>query len=232
MQDLPENDRARAPSRRRLRSFLLVLPAVAFVALLAYGLKQAGPSAIAPGRPGPEFDLPTLDGETLSSDELEGHPVVVNFWASWCGPCREEAPVLERVWRRYRDEGVIFLGVNLRDAESDARAFVEEFDITYPIVRDVDLDLERAFALTGLPETFFLDHRWEFVGSLSGGRESREQGTVILGAVSEEALVDQVEILLRRARSASSAAEGGGAAFAAENGRWPRHRDSRRGPPR
>lgn len=195
--DAPGPPRGRAG--RVLRAAAFVVPALAFVALLAFALQKAGPSSIAAGTLGPEFDLPTLDGSRLSSDELRGHPVVVNFWASWCTPCRDEAPVLERVWRRYRDEGVIFLGVNLRDSESDARAFVEDFGITYPVVRDDDLELERAFALTGLPETFFLDHEWRFIASLSGSRQSREQGTVILGAVSEQALIDQVEILVRRA---------------------------------
>lgn len=190
---------SRSPVRQAARVAAFVVPAIAFVGLLAFALQKAGPSTIAPGMSGPEFVLPTLDGGSLSSEDLRGRPVVVNFWASWCAPCREEAPALERVWRRHRDDGVLFLGVNLRDSASDAAGFVEEFDITYPIVRDVDLELERAFALTGLPETFFLDHEWTFVASLSGARETREQGTVILGAVSEEALADQVEILIRRA---------------------------------
>jgi cytochrome c biogenesis protein CcmG/thiol:disulfide interchange protein DsbE len=154
------------------------------------------------GETAPEFELPTLSGDTLSSDDLKGHPVVVNFWASWCLPCREEAPLLERTWRKYRDEGVIFLGVNIKDAESDAKAFVDEFDITYPMVRDLDQELTRAFGVRGLPETFFVDHEWRFVGTESGTERGQQQGTVILGAITEDQLLTNVDILVRRAAGA------------------------------
>nr|MBA3430286.1 TlpA family protein disulfide reductase [Actinomycetota bacterium] len=151
------------------------------------------------GSPAPEFELPKLDGGSLSSRELKGHPVVLNFWASWCIPCREEAPVLERTWRAYRDQGVIFVGVNIRDAESSAKEFVDEFNITYPVVRDVNLELERELGLTGLPETYFIDDEWRFVSNVSGAGQGRQQGSVILGAISEEQLVTNVETLIRRA---------------------------------
>lgn len=183
-----------------LRRVLLVLtPAVAFVAVLALGLEKSTPSSIDTGSPAPEFELPKLDGGSLSSRELKGHPVVLNFWASWCIPCREEAPVLERTWRAYRDQGVIFVGVNIRDAESSAKEFVDEFNITYPVVRDVNLELERELGLTGLPETYFIDEEWRFVSNISGAGQGQQQGTVILGAISEEQLVTNVEILIRRA---------------------------------
>lgn len=137
----------------------------------------------------------------LTDENLRGRPVVINFWASWCIPCREEAPLLEKTWRAYRDQGVVFLGVNIKDAESDARRFVQDFDITYPIVRDLDQSLTQDFGVKGLPETFFVDHRWTFIGTISGAKTGDQQGTVILGAISEEELVSNVEILIRRMRS-------------------------------
>jgi cytochrome c biogenesis protein CcmG/thiol:disulfide interchange protein DsbE len=163
----------RAPRRRGgvLRLTLVLVPALGFVALLYFGLIQSGSQATV-GNPAPDFELPMLDGGTLSSAELKGHPVVVNFWASWCIPCREEAPLLERAWRQYRDDGVIFLGVNIQDAESDARAFVKDFDITYPMVRDLEQKLTRSFGVRGLPETFFIDHDWTFVATESGAQRA------------------------------------------------------------
>lgn len=193
-------------SRRRSRSLrilLALLPALAFIALLWFGLARSGPQAV-PGDRAPSFELALLDGSGVLSDEdLRGKPVVINFWASWCIPCREEAPLLERTWRAYRDEGVMFLGVNIKDAESDAKKFVEDFDITYPQVRDLDQRLTRDFGVKGLPETFFVDHRWIFIGAISGAQTGDQQGTVVLGAISEDELVTNVEILIRRMSSGS-----------------------------
>ena len=193
-------------SRRRsksLRILLALIPALAFIAVLWFGLARSDSQAVSGDR-APSFELALLDGSGVLSDEdLRGKPVVINFWASWCIPCREEAPLLERTWRAYRDEGVIFLGVNIKDADSDAKKFVEEFDITYPQVRDLDQSLTRDFGVKGLPETFFVDHRWTFIGAISGAQTGDQQGTVILGAISEDELVTNVEILIGRMSSGS-----------------------------
>lgn len=197
----PREGRTGSPVKvrsRGLRILFAVAPATLFVGLLWFAVARGGPQAV-PGESAPTFSLPLLSGEgSLSDEDLRGAPVVINFWASWCIPCREEAPLLERVWRRYKDEGVVFLGVNIKDAASDAKGFVEDFGITYPQVRDTDQSLTRAFGLRGLPETFFIDHRWAFIGTISGSQTGDQQGTVILGAVSEDDLVSNIEILLRR----------------------------------
>lgn len=195
-----------AEPRRRTRSRLIrmiiaLVPAVAFIALLWIALARSGSQAES-GSVAPSFGLPMLDGSgSLSDEDLRGKVVVVNFWASWCIPCREEAPLLEETWRAYRDHGVVILGVNIKDGESDARRFVEEFDITYPNVRDLDQALTRDFGVKGLPETFFVDHEWTFVGAISGAKTGDQQGTVILGAISEDELLSNIEILIRRMRS-------------------------------
>lgn len=198
MVPVDELDGAPRTRPRLFRIVIVLAPALLFVGLLWFALMRSGSQATV-GDTAPEFELPTLSGDTLSSADLKGHPVVINFWASWCLPCREEAPLLERTWRQYRDEGVIFLGVNIKDAESDAKAFVEEFDITYPVVRDLDQELTRSFGVRGLPETFFVDHEWRFVGTESGTQRGEQQGTVILGAITDDQLLTFVEILLRRA---------------------------------
>jgi cytochrome c biogenesis protein CcmG, thiol:disulfide interchange protein DsbE len=183
---------------RRWRLALVLVPALGFVALLWFGLQRADPNVEAESR-APAFDLPLLERGTLSSSELDGRPVVINFWASWCIPCREEAPLLERTWREYKDEGVAIVGINIKDSVTAAKEFVDDFDITYPIVRDESGEVERDFGLTGLPETFFIDHEWKFIGSASGSEVGARQGIVVLGAISEEQLVTNIEILLRRA---------------------------------
>lgn len=190
-----------SPTARRLLVYLL--PAFAFIALLAFGLLKAPPTELAAGSPAPDFELASLDGGVLSNEDLRGRPVVLNFWASWCVSCRDEMPALERAWRKYRDDGLIVVGVNIRDAESAAARFVDEFKVTYLIVRDEQLQLARKLGVTGVPETYFIDQDWRFVTTLAGARRGTEQGTVVLGPISEDALLDNIAVLLRRAGSST-----------------------------
>lgn len=183
-----------------VRRVLMLVPALAFIGLLAFGLLKSAPPQMSPGAEAPTFNLPLLEGEgTLSSEDLRGRPVVLNFWASWCIPCQEEAPLLERAWREYRDRGVVFVGVNIKDARSDAKRFVDEFNITYPIVRDEREELARMLGVYGIPETFFIDHEWSFLATIAGSQQAERQGTVVLGAITEDQLFGNLEILVRGA---------------------------------
>jgi cytochrome c biogenesis protein CcmG/thiol:disulfide interchange protein DsbE len=162
--------------------------AVSFVALLAYGLLSRSPDttiddslAAAEPAPAPGFELPILLaprpvrglGSVLADDrvslrELRGRPVVLNLWASWCLPCREEAPVLERAWRRQGPGGAVFVGVDQQDITGDALAFLRELGVTYLNVRDRGNDVARSYGATGLPETFFISRRGAVVGHVIG----------------------------------------------------------------
>jgi thiol-disulfide isomerase/thioredoxin len=134
--------------------------------------------------------LPVLRGETLqggsvSPAEYRGAVMVVNFWATWCGPCRREQPGLERVWREFRDRGVYFLGVNYRDDPAAARAYVKQFAVTYPSIQDRAGALAFDFGFVGLPDTYVVDRfgtirYWGF-----GAVDERELGSLVTKLLSE-----------------------------------------------
>jgi len=108
------------------------------------------------GKPAPTFELPTLDGGTVDSSDWEGDVVVVNFWASWCVPCREEAPELEAFDRRWGDRGVRLVGVVYSDDESEAAAFRDRYRLTYPQALDPGGRTAIDFGVFGVPETYVI----------------------------------------------------------------------------
>ncbi|HEX9274399.1 MAG TPA: TlpA disulfide reductase family protein [Candidatus Binatia bacterium] len=129
------------------------------ISLLAYGFSRESCYIYSPlvAKPAPSFTLTLFDGGTLNSKDILGKAVLVNFWASWCVPCRAEARALEETWQKYRDRGVGFLGVNIQDKDEDARAFMKEFGITYLNGRDTDGKIAVDYGVWGIPETFFID---------------------------------------------------------------------------
>ena len=153
--------------RRWTRLAWVLVPALLFLGVIvAATLRQSGPPRI--GDAAPSFEAPLLEGDgTLSLSELEGQPVLINFWASWCVPCRDEAPLLKSAHERYGDE-VAFVGVNIKDARDAAIAFDEEFGLEYPDVRDVGSVIFSDFGLTGQPETFILDAEGKVAQHING----------------------------------------------------------------
>jgi cytochrome c biogenesis protein CcmG/thiol:disulfide interchange protein DsbE len=134
----------------------------------------AEPSALRSGRLATDFTITLFSGEGFNLAEQRGKPVMVNFWASWCPPCRDEAPVLERAWRAFKDRGVVFVGVDVWDAEADARAFVQRYDITYPNGPDPSGEVAIEYGVTGLPETWFLDREGRLVRRWVGALNDRQ----------------------------------------------------------
>ena len=130
----------------------------ALLALLAFGLlrNQEGPVTV--GEDVPDFTLTTFEGDQISSDDLKGKVVVLNFWASWCKPCEQEAAELETAWRIYQPRGdVVFLGVDYVDTETEALAYLEKFDVTYPNGPDLRTKISQAFRIRGVPETYIIN---------------------------------------------------------------------------
>jgi len=144
--------------RRTLVAAAVLAPALAVLALLAYGFGREPRYLESPmlGRPAPPFSLVRFDGMRLRLEDLRGKVVFLNFWASWCPPCRAEAPALEATWQQLRDQDVVFVGVNTQDDEARARAFLDEFRITYPNGRDPGGRIAVDYGVWGLPETFFI----------------------------------------------------------------------------
>lgn len=141
--------------------------------------------------PAPDLVGETLDGETLRLTDYRGSVVVLNVWASWCAPCRAEAPTLERVWRDTQTDGVQFIGLDTRDSVAAAKAFVDNYGITYPNVIDNDGKLQLLFRESlppqAIPSTIVID------------AEGRVAGR-ILGAVSESTLRGLIEPLLEESQ--------------------------------
>ena len=137
--------------------------------------------------PAPAFQLKRLGGGppvTLAS--LRGKAVVVNFWASWCVPCRDEAPVLQKTYERYRDQGLVVLGVDVNDFRQDARRFMKRYGLSYPVVYDGKGSTVGKWGVRGFPETFFVDRTGKLVGERIEGavdiernRDAFERGVAL-----------------------------------------------------
>lgn len=173
-----------APNSAQRRGGLFMLGAVAvvgvmLVAVFYYGILHPSSRRVGSGA-APDFEIAAYNGETLRLSDYRGTPVVLNFWASWCVPCRDEQPILESSWRRHQGE-VIFLGLDYLDQRPNALAYLSEFDVTYPNGPDLGSRVYTTYHVQGVPETFFIDAEGNVqgfhVGPLSAQQlEQRIQG--------------------------------------------------------
>ena len=108
------------------------------------------------GEAAPDFEVETFDGETLRLSDLNGKVVVLNFWASWCPPCRWEMPFFETMWQEYRDQGVVFVGIAMSDTLENVKAFAEEAGVSYPVALDTTTEIARDYEVLSLPTTYFI----------------------------------------------------------------------------
>jgi cytochrome c biogenesis protein CcmG, thiol:disulfide interchange protein DsbE len=180
-------------SLRNVTIAFVWLGLMAFLVLLAAGLARqqeggsvaggvrvngVGQAAVVRVRPAADFALALFAGGSFRLSAQRGQLVLVNFWASWCHPCREEARTLEAAWREYRDRGVLLVGVDVWDKEEDARAFLQEFGVTYPNGPELS-GLSVEYGLTGIPETYFIDSTGQLVRHRIGPLNERQIGALI-----------------------------------------------------
>jgi len=155
---------------RRLTVTLLAI--LLLIGLLAYGFTRDPRYIDSPliGRPAPTFTLTLIDGKNVRLQDLRGKVVFLNFWASWCPPCRAEAKDLEAAWQRFKDQDIVFVGINIQDKEPNAIDYINEFGITFPNGRDATGRIAVDYGVWGIPETFFIDTEgritYKHVGSL------------------------------------------------------------------
>jgi cytochrome c biogenesis protein CcmG/thiol:disulfide interchange protein DsbE len=171
------------PRRKGLARYAIVLIAVGFIALLAYGLMTAGDDRIDSGL-APNFTLTSFEGDTYRLSDLAGQVVVLNFWATWCVSCKDEADDIERVWRTYQDQGVQFLGIDYLDQEPLNLEWIERYGITYPNGPDIQGRIYNAYGVQGLPETFVINRNGEVA-------------KVFVGPLTEQQLVAEIEKVLQ-----------------------------------
>lgn len=180
------------------RSRLLLALGIALIAGAAFAAGVLLPRSPAPRSPrleaptgqwppAPDFRLRTFTGRVVALSDFRGKAVLLNFWASWCTPCRQEMPNLERVWGEFRSQGLVVLGIDVLDEEKDAREFLAALKITYPNVFDPDMTRMRLYRVAALPTTILID------------REQRQRGRFVGGYLGEAGyteLRDQVRELL------------------------------------
>ncbi len=156
---------------------VVVIVAVAVTLAMAFaglGPGEAGPTV---GQPAPAFRLDLYGGGTVASEALRGQVVVLHFWGSWCGPCREEAPTVKRLWEDYAPRGVQFVGVSYKDVEAKARAFLAQYGWGFPNGPDTRLEISRAYRVRAVPETYLIGPDgtlvYKYIGPLDEGHFRR-----------------------------------------------------------
>lgn len=175
-----------------LGSIVLLLGVVMAVAVI--GMQLVNQNTRQPtGGPAPEFTMTTFDGEQFSLVEQRGNIIVLNFWGSWCGPCRAEAPTLEAIYQAYRDRGVIFLGVTYLDEIEDSLAFINEFNVSYLNGADNQLGIADRYRIEGAPETFVIDQNGDIVRFF--------YGPIYEGSIDPSELTDLLDSLLAETES-------------------------------
>jgi cytochrome c biogenesis protein CcmG, thiol:disulfide interchange protein DsbE len=147
-----------APTDRRITlwQLLIIGVLVVFLGFLVVGLNRENKSDWRASGIAPDFTFTTFDGKTMRLADLKGKGVVVNFWASWCVPCKQEAQLLEHAWQREKNNNIVFLGLDYLDQENFAKAYIEQYGISYPSGPDLQSAAARRYGITGVPETFFI----------------------------------------------------------------------------
>jgi cytochrome c biogenesis protein CcmG/thiol:disulfide interchange protein DsbE len=166
------------------RAFAVTMGVIALLALLTFGLLSKGKGTLQPGDAVPTTELPALGQATTGSvADYQGKWVLVNVWASWCDPCRDEAPALERFYNQHRSDSFEILGVDTQDDEASAQKFIDEFGLTYPQLHDGSGDYADELKTTGVPENFLVDPDGKVAIAIHGQITESALSTAIAPAI-------------------------------------------------
>ena len=138
------------------------------------------------GEAAPGFALQGLDGSEVTLAALDGKVVVLNFWASWCGPCRLEMPDFQKAWEEHQKQGVVFVGVAVDDTASEASKFAEQVGVTYPLALDTTGDVARSYRIRAVPSTYFIDREGKLATTLHGLANQGALRIFLRGQTSQE----------------------------------------------
>ena len=136
---------------------VLALGVAVFLIMQGNAINQFSGNSTESKEVAPNFTLTLLDGNSFQLSDYKGKPVLINFFASWCLPCREEMPVLEKIVRKYQPQGVVFLGIAVDDTEEKMKDFIKRYDVTVPVGLDKSTEIQKSFSLYGIPSTYFID---------------------------------------------------------------------------
>ena len=157
-----------------MKAVVRLIAVVSFCALsaaAAQGVDDKGLEAMEGRPPAPEFELQGPGGERIRLSDYRGQPLIVNFWATWCPPCRAEMPSMQRAWEEIRDEGIGLIAINVGDSAGAVRQFAEEYPVDFPLPMDLDSSVVQAWPVRGLPTTFVVSPDGQIVYQAAGERE-------------------------------------------------------------
>jgi cytochrome c biogenesis protein CcmG/thiol:disulfide interchange protein DsbE len=157
-----------------------------FVVILTYRLWNTNTTEQRASGIAPDFTFTTFDGQQVTLADLKGKGVVVNFWASWCDPCRDEAALLETAWQREQGNDIVFVGLDYLDQEPSAKAYLAEYGISYPNGPDLQSQAARRYGVKGVPETYFVNPEGEIVQAVIGPLTSAAQLDGFLAKIRPE----------------------------------------------
>jgi cytochrome c biogenesis protein CcmG/thiol:disulfide interchange protein DsbE len=182
-QPAPPGETSAGWKERRWLLLCVLTVALALLALLYYGLRN-GPNVETGGvvtldKPAPDISVTTIDGRQFTLSELQGKVVVLNIWASWCVPCREEAAAFNQIHARYAGADVAFVGIAWNDEESEVRKFVQQYRVPYTVALDPEGRIAIDYGLTGVPETFFIDRQGRLTRKWIGPISASQLGALV-----------------------------------------------------
>jgi len=138
-------------------TLVIILLLVLTSGLVAIGCISTSTQGVEAGDRAPDFQLQNLDGQTVSLGNLQGKPVLINFWATWCSPCRSEMPYIQEIYEEWADKGLVVLAINIGESSAKAEEFMQSYNLSFTVLLDTKQDVAQRYNISGIPTTFFID---------------------------------------------------------------------------